>query len=115
MALGLAVLAGLPARASSDRPITATVDDEPGPTGEVRGLWVLRTSLNSAKSIDAVVRAAEAGGFNALLVQVRGRGEAYYRSDVEPRASDLDGQPMTFDPLAYPGGGASRRAARTPG
>src|SRR5512134_3783003 len=66
---------------------------------DVRGLWVLRTSLTSADSIQTMVRAAASGGFNTLLVQVRGRGEAFYRSDLEPRASDLDRQPAAFDPL----------------
>jgi uncharacterized lipoprotein YddW (UPF0748 family) len=54
---------------------------------------VQRTSLTSAKSITAMVSAAKAGGFNTLLVQVRGRGEAFYTSAVEPRASELDAQP----------------------
>jgi len=71
----------------------------PALTG-VRGLWVQRTSLTSAKSITAMVSAAKAGGFNTLLVQVRGRGEAFYTSAVEPRASELDAQPASFDPLA---------------
>jgi len=69
-------------------------------TGETRGLWVLRTSLTTEAHIRAMVRSAEAGGFNTLLVQVRGRGEALYRSAIEPRASELDGQPTEFDPLA---------------
>ncbi len=47
-----------------------------------------------------MVSAAEAGGFNTLLVQVRGRGEAFYQSDIEPRSTDLDRQPAAFDPLA---------------
>src|SRR4051794_19191825 len=67
---------------------------------EVRGLWVLRTSLISPKSIDDVVRVAQANGFNTLLVQVRGRGEAFYQSAIDPRASELDAQPAAFDPLA---------------
>src|SRR5579872_6535259 len=67
---------------------------------EVRGLWVLRTSLTSPGSIENVVRTAQANGFNTLLVQVRGRGEAYYQSAIEPRAMELDGQPASFDPLA---------------
>ena len=46
-----------------------------------------------------MVRSAKAGGFNALLVQVRGRGDAYYRSTLEPRAAELAGHP-DFDPLA---------------
>jgi uncharacterized lipoprotein YddW (UPF0748 family) len=46
-----------------------------------------------------MVAAAQAGGFNTVLVQVRARGDAYYTSTVEPRASDLAGRPE-FDPLA---------------
>jgi uncharacterized lipoprotein YddW (UPF0748 family) len=46
-----------------------------------------------------MVRAARDGGFNTLLVQVRGRGDAYYRSALEPRAADLRAHPK-FDPLA---------------
>jgi uncharacterized lipoprotein YddW (UPF0748 family) len=38
-------------------------------------------------------------GFNTLLVQVRGRGDAYFNSRLEPRASTLSGQPPSFDPL----------------
>ena len=67
---------------------------------EVRGMWVLRTSLVSRESIADMVGAAARGGFNTLLVQVRGRGEAFYHSDIEPRPGDLDRQPATFDPLA---------------
>ena len=68
--------------------------------GDVRGLWVQRTSLVSRESVAKVVRTARENGFNTLLVQVRGRGEAFYTSDLEPRASDLDSAPATFDPLA---------------
>jgi uncharacterized lipoprotein YddW (UPF0748 family) len=46
-----------------------------------------------------MVGAARAAGFNALLVQVRGRGDAYYQSSLEPRAAELAGRPG-FDPLA---------------
>lgn len=70
------------------------------PAESVRGLWVPRSALVSAESIAAMVRAAESGGFNTLLVQVRGRGEAFYRSAIEPRATELDRQPEDFDPLA---------------
>lgn len=70
-----------------------------GARDEVRALWVVRTSLVSPESVDAMVSAARAAGFNTLLVQVRGRGDAYYRSRVEPRARALAGQPEAFDPL----------------
>ena len=41
----------------------------------MRGLWVVRTALVSPEAIDRVVDRAQAAGFNALFVQVRGRGE----------------------------------------
>ena len=41
-----------------------------------------------------MVAAAQAGGFNTLLVQVRGRGDAYYSGTLEPRASELAGKPI---------------------
>jgi uncharacterized lipoprotein YddW (UPF0748 family) len=66
---------------------------------EVRALWVTRATLTSPEAVSQMVRSAKAGGFNALLVQVRGRGDAYYRSTLEPRAAELSGQP-DFDPLA---------------
>jgi uncharacterized lipoprotein YddW (UPF0748 family) len=67
---------------------------------EVRALWVVRTSLTSAAKIQAMVKAAAENGFNTLIVQVRGRGDAYYRSRQEPRAIELKDQPADFDPLA---------------
>ncbi len=68
---------------------------------EARGLWVVRTSLVSPRSIERVVQLASRYGYNTLFVQVRGRGDAYYRSSYEPRAEALAGQPADFDPLGY--------------
>ena len=80
---------------------------------ETRALWVLRTSLGSPESITTLVRTARDHGFNTLLVQVRGRGDAYFTSTLEPRAADLQRQPASFDPLATgPRQGSRRRAAR---
>jgi uncharacterized lipoprotein YddW (UPF0748 family) len=67
---------------------------------EVRALWVVRTTLTSPEKIRAMVMAAKVNGFNTLIVQVRGRGDAYYRSKHEPRAIELKDQPLEFDPLA---------------
>lgn len=67
---------------------------------ETRALWVLRTSLTTPASIAALVRNAAEHGFNTLLVQVRGRGDAYYRGGLEPLPPDLLRQPATFDPLS---------------
>jgi uncharacterized lipoprotein YddW (UPF0748 family) len=66
---------------------------------QTRALWVTRTTMTSPESIRQMVTAAKAGGFNTLLVQVRGRGDAYYSGTLEPRASELAGRPA-FDPLA---------------
>src|SRR3954468_2538709 len=91
LALGAALLSTQPA-ARAQAPSLS------GP--ETRGLWVLRSSLTSPASIAALVRTASEQGFNTLLVQVRGRGDAYYTSEIEPRAADLARQPAGFDPLA---------------
>ena len=69
-------------------------------TAEIRALWVLRTTLASPDTIAALVRTAREHGFNTLLVQVRGRGDAYYNGGLEPRAAELQRQPASFDPLA---------------
>lgn len=69
-------------------------------TAEVRALWVKSASLATPAAVSAMVKAARAGGFNTLLVQVRGRGDAYFSSQLEPRAAALSSQPEFFDPLA---------------
>jgi uncharacterized lipoprotein YddW (UPF0748 family) len=61
---------------------------------------VLRSSLGSEKSVRQMVDTAKRAGFNTLLVQVRGRGDAYYNSRIEPRATELEDDPGNFDPLA---------------
>jgi uncharacterized lipoprotein YddW (UPF0748 family) len=66
---------------------------------EVRALWVQRASLTSPTSILSLVETARDAGFNTLIVQVRGRGDAYYTSRFEPRAVALSKQPVSFDPL----------------
>ncbi len=67
---------------------------------EVRALWVVRTTLTSPEKIRQLVQSAADNGFNTLIVQIRGRGDAYYKSRVEPRAMELKDQPPSFDPLA---------------
>ena len=67
---------------------------------EMRGLWVVRTGLLTPQSVDQVVDDAARAGFNALFVQVRGRGDAFYTSRLVGRSELLRGQPADFDPLA---------------
>lgn len=70
------------------------------PPNEVRALWVVRHTMTSPQTVKDMVTRAKASGFTDLIVQVRGRGDAYYQSRVEPRADELIGQPSNFDPLA---------------
>ena len=65
---------------------------------EVRALWVIRHSIDSPAEVRAMVAEAAASGFNTLMVQVRGRGDALYASSLEPRAESLP-EDRTFDPL----------------
>ena len=64
---------------------------------EMRGLWVARWSLKSPAAIRNIVASAQRHNFNTLFVQVRGRGDAWYETELEPRA---EGAPAGFDPLA---------------
>lgn len=66
---------------------------------EVRGLWVVRFTMTTEDAVRAMVSRAASAGFNTLVVQIRGRGDAYYTSRWEPRAEALSGPPG-FDPLA---------------
>lgn len=78
---------------------------------EVRALWVTRATMTSQSAIDQMVESARSGGFNTILVQVRGRGDAYYTSEIEPRAADLGSRPG-FDPLEATIAAASRAGLR---
>lgn len=91
-ALAILVLLAVAVHAASTPPL---------PAGEeVRALWVTRTSLTTPAAVTAMVKSARSGGFNTLLVQVRGRGDAYFTGGLEPRAAALSTQPDSFDPLA---------------
>jgi uncharacterized lipoprotein YddW (UPF0748 family) len=85
---------GVHARATEPLPAPA------GGADEIRAMWVLRTSLTTPEHVATLVRAARDHGFNTLLVQVRGRGDAYFLGGIEPRPVELLRQPDGFDPLA---------------
>jgi uncharacterized lipoprotein YddW (UPF0748 family) len=80
--------------------LAGATSNAPRPAAEMRGLWVVRTGLSSPAAVDKVVDQATRGGFNALFVQVRGRGDAFYASDLVARSEVLRGQAADFDPLA---------------
>ena len=66
---------------------------------ESRYLWVVRNTLTTEKSIDQMIQFATFNRFNHILVQVRGRGDAYYNSNLVPKSNLI--KDITFDPLAY--------------
>lgn len=96
----LALTLALPENLSAQSATTMQAARAAPPANEVRALWVVRTTLTSPAKIREMVSRAHAAGFNTLIVQVRGRGDAYYRSRWEPRALALKDQPANFDPLA---------------
>ncbi len=71
------------------------------PRDEIRALWVVRDALTSKDRIDRLIDFAVRGRFHLLFAQVRGRGDAYYRSRFEPPALDLEVPLSEFDPLSY--------------
>lgn len=74
----------------------------PEPHKELRGTYVVSwRQMISPESIDQVVAEAADNGINALFVQVRARGDAYYDSDLVPRAQELADAEPDFDPLAH--------------
>jgi len=95
LAMGVLALAGLPAA-----PAAGAAARPAARPAEMRGLWVVRTALVSPQAVDKVVDAAAEAGMNALFVQVRGRGDAFYRSTLAPRSPLLERQPREFDPFA---------------
>jgi uncharacterized lipoprotein YddW (UPF0748 family) len=69
---------------------------------QYRALWVdaFHDGMKSPAQVEKLVSDAHRANLNALIVQVRPRGNAYFSVSDEPRADDILG-PSDFDPLAY--------------
>src|SRR5438874_13720710 len=69
---------------------------------ELRAVWVdaFHDGFKTPQQVDDLVAWARAANLNALFVQVRRRGDAYYLKSFEPRAEDPDLAPG-FDALQY--------------
>ncbi len=63
------------------------------------GLWVIRDQLNSKEKIDAFVNFAVLNDIKDLFVQVRGRGDAFYHSEIVVYSELLSNN--NWDPLEY--------------
>lgn len=66
-----------------------------------KALWVVRDRITNAGAIDDLLADAVERGIRDLVVQVRGRGDAYYRSALEPLAEPVDRLMGGFDPLGH--------------
>ena len=63
----------------------------------VQGIWVVRHSITSPQKVRKVVDFAQRNGYTDLFIQVRGRGDAYYNSQLVPRTTLLPAN--DYDPL----------------
>jgi uncharacterized lipoprotein YddW (UPF0748 family) len=64
-----------------------------------KSLWVVRDRITTPRACDDLLADAAEHAIRELIVQVRGRGDAYFRSELEPRAESLEDP--EFDPLAH--------------
>jgi uncharacterized lipoprotein YddW (UPF0748 family) len=62
-----------------------------------RAIWIVRTDLVDRKRLANAITWSADTGFTDLFLQVRGRGDAFYRSAIVPRAEQLGSD---WDPLA---------------
>lgn len=65
----------------------------------VRSLWVVRKSVTTPGKVEELVNFASRHGYTTLFVQVRGRGDAFYRSYFVPGPENYPNIPDEFDPL----------------
>ncbi|MFC1545107.1 family 10 glycosylhydrolase [Gemmatimonadota bacterium] len=70
--------------------------------GIIRGLWVSRWEYSSPEDISALFSRSASWGITDVYFQVRGRGDAFYRSEIEPWGAELTGtlgRDPGWDPL----------------
>lgn len=71
---------------------------------QLRAFWVdnLNPGFYNHPQVDALVEDVVRAGANAIFVEVRRHGDAWYNNSFEPRAADPRlGPAAEFDPLAY--------------
>ena len=65
---------------------------------ETRCLWIIRESMYTEEMIDSALIYAYQSGYDIVFVQIRGRGYAFYDSNIVPKHPKID---PDFDPLEY--------------
>lgn len=66
---------------------------------EGRGVWIVRYKLAEPGAPAEITRDAAENNLNTLFVQVYGRADTYYRSEIAPRSEALKNLPADYDPL----------------
>tara|TARA_B100000315_G_C14595769_1_gene599123 strand:- start:18694 stop:19812 length:1119 start_codon:yes stop_codon:yes gene_type:complete len=64
-----------------------------------QSLWIVRTSMTSQEKIQKAMMFAKENHFNHVFVQVRGRDDAFYKSDIVSRPESISN--TSFDPLDF--------------
>lgn len=78
---------------------TPAAADAPLPGAPRVYLWVVRGALEDTLRFAAMADSAAAAGCTDLLLQARGRGDAWYRSSLEPAPRALESRPPDGTPL----------------
>ena len=65
---------------------------------ETRCLWIVRDSMYTEELIETALVYAYQSGYDIVFVQVRGRGYAFYDSNIVPKHPNIN---PGFDPLEY--------------
>ena len=65
---------------------------------DTRCLWIVRESMYNEKMINSALVYAYQSGYNIVFIQVRGRGYAFYNSEIVPKHPKIATE---FDPLDY--------------
>jgi uncharacterized lipoprotein YddW (UPF0748 family) len=101
--LGLFLWSSTPNAQSDSTATDTTTVETVRSLGPVRALWIVRDALTSRAKIQGMLDASSEGGITDLLVQVRGRGDAYFPSEQAPVAPNLKAAWQSegdFDPLS---------------
>jgi uncharacterized lipoprotein YddW (UPF0748 family) len=83
-------------------PLSPAASAQTAGAPELRAVWVdaFHDGFKTPQQVDDLVAWARVANLNALFVQVRRRGDAYFSKSIEPRADDPDFAPG-FDALQY--------------
>ena len=102
LALAVAACGGSSTVVEPDAAPDPAVDAAIDPPGEMRGVWITRFAFTTRDHLEAIIDRAAAANFNAVFVQIRAEGDAYYNSAIEPWARRLTGtlgRDPGWDPL----------------